>query len=358
METLLWIGFSQSLFSATLFLLVKKEQSLSNKILSAWLFIFAFEFLSTAIDHTLGFTHLTNPFLIFNPLLYFYSRSLIKAGMKLRWRQLWHVAPYLFFKIGAYLDSTQISFSDFYNISINTWFNFTFGVISVGSFFGYSILSLIMVHRYRMNLKNEFSTLSSKITLGWLIFVIIVYLSFMVTAYLLGLIDLLFREETFVTIITYTFSLGLIYIFSFYGLLQQQIYTLVAEEQTEKYKNPRLSPQTINEEVAKLKKYFQEEEPFLDSELSVYTVSEKLALSRHSLTEVLNTGTGRNFYQFVNDYRIERVKQKLVDPGFRKYSIDAIGFECGFKSKSTFYDVFKKYTGLTPSQFRASQDIK
>lgn len=358
METILWIGFAQSFFSATLFLLVKKEKSLSNQILSAWLFVFALEFLTTAIDHTLGYNHLTNPFLIFNPLLYFYSVSLITPRLKLTWRQLWHVVPYLFFKIGSYLEGNQISYSDFYNININTWFNFAFGVVSVGSFFGYSVVSLIKVNRYRINLKNEFSTLTSKITLGWLIFVIIIYMSFMVTAYLLGFINLLFREETFATIITYSFSLGLIYIFSFYGLLQQQIYTLVAEEQAETYKNPRLSPQVINEEVAKLKRYFQEEEPFLDSDLSVYTVSEKLALSRHSLTEVLNTGTGRNFYQFVNDYRIERVKQKLVDPRFRKYSIDAIGFECGFKSKSTFYEVFKKYTGLTPSQFRASHDAR
>ena len=129
-----------------------------------------------------------------------------------------------------------------------------------------------------------------------------------------------------------------------------------SDDPADKYKNPRLSPHTIREEVAKLKRYFQDDEPYLDSDLSVYTVSEKLNLSRHSLTEVLNSGTGKNFYQFVNEYRVNEVKRKLADPKYRRYSIDAIGFECGFKSKSTFYEVFKKYTGLTPSQYRSSSD--
>ncbi len=120
MEILLWIGFSQSLFSAILFLFVKKDDSLANKILTTWLFIIAFEFLTTGIDISMGKNHLTNPFLIFNPLIYFYSKSLINPGLKLRWWQLWHIIPYLFVKIGAYISDIQFTPEEFFTIDAST----------------------------------------------------------------------------------------------------------------------------------------------------------------------------------------------------------------------------------------------
>lgn len=354
MEILIWIGFAQSLFSAILFLLVKKEKSLSNQILAGWLFIFAFEFCTTAIGLTKGSFHLTNPFLIFNPLLYFYSKSLINPGLKLKWRQLWHILPYLFIKFGAYLNATQLEYDDFFIINRETWFNFTFGILSVFSFIGYSTASLAMVHRYRLNLKNEFSTINRKVTLGWLLFVIIFYMTFMALAYVLGFIKYTSSIETFAVIVTYSFILGLVYVFSFYGLLQQQLYGQIVEENSKQYKNPRLSGVVIQEKIRKLERYFQENKPYLDSDFNIYRLSEQLNLSRHDLTEVINTGIGKNFYQFVNEYRVEEVKQKLKNPKYNNYSIDAIGFECGFNSKSTFYEVFKKYTGQTPSQYKLS----
>jgi AraC-like DNA-binding protein len=353
MEILLWIGFSQSLFSATLFLLVKKDKSLANQILSAWLFILAIEFLTIAIDLSRGGNHLTNPFLIFNPLLYFYARSLIKPVVKLKWVQLWHILPYLFIKIGALIGGFELEFSDFYIISGETWFNLVYSIVSIISFFGYSGFSLMTVHRYRINLKNELSTISSKVTLGWLLTVIVFYMTFMIIAYTLGLIKFITDAETFPVVVTYSFLLGLVYIFSFYGLLQQQLYSQLSSNQNEKYKNPRLTPEQTAGELSKMQAYFLEEKPYLDSEFTIYMLSEQMNMSRHIITEVLNTGAGKNFYQFVNEYRVEEVKQLLKDPRYRKYSIDAIGFECGFKSKSSFYAVFKKSTGLTPTQYRS-----
>jgi AraC-like DNA-binding protein len=354
MEILLWIGCAQSLFSATLFLLIKKEKSLSNKLLSAWLFLFAFEFLTTALAHTYGKHYLTNPFLVFNPLLYFYSRSLITPNLKLKWFQLWHVLPYFFIKIGSWITGFQSTHLDVFIISRENWFIAIYSLLSLVSFFAYSIVSLLVVHRYRMNLRNEFSTINSKITLGWLIFVIIFYMTFMVTAYILGFIEVFSHIETFAVFMTYFFLLVMVYFFSFYGLLQEQIYAQFAPDKQDLYKNPRLTSEMIVAEIQRLTSYFRKEKPYLNSELTIYNLSDKLALSRHMLTEILNRGTGKNFYQFVNEYRVEEVKEKLKNPDFNRYSIDAIGFECGFKSKSTFYDVFKKYTGKTPTQYRSS----
>jgi AraC-like DNA-binding protein len=354
MQILLWIGVAQSLFSAMLFFFVKKEKSLSNQILSTWLVIFAIEFLTIALDRTLGYHHLTNPFLIFNPLLYFYTRSLIQPGLKLKWYQLWHVLPYLFVKLGAYWYDVELDYTILFNINQETWFNFVFGLISIASFLGYTTTSLVLVHRYRVNLQNEFSTISSKITLGWLLVMIIFYMTIILVAYMLGLIRFITHVETFPEVVTYAFLLLLVYVFSFYGLLQDQLYVVFSNNHTDQYKNPRLNAAALSSAVGKLEFYFQNEKPYLDSELTIYTLSDQLNLSRHDLTEVLNNGIGKNFYQFVNGYRVEEVKQKLKDRKFNHYSIDAIGYECGFKSKSSFYEVFKNYTGLTPTQYRSS----
>ena len=295
MEILLWIGFAQSVFSATLFFFVKKEKSLSNRILSAWLIIIALEFVTTAIDISRGSNHLTNPFLIFNPLIYFYSRSLIFPGTRFKWWELWHFLPYLYIKVGAYLSGVQMAYNDFFVLDHDTWFKMSMGFISVLSFFGYSIASLIMVHRHRMSLKNRFSTIDSRITLGWLLFVIIFYMSFLVLAYLLGLIDVLTRIATHAQTVTYAFTLGLVYVFSFYGLLQDQIYSWDLIEKPEKYKNPRLTGDAIQQSIQELEMFFQREKPYLDSSLTINMVSDRLGLSRHALTEVLNSGLKKNF---------------------------------------------------------------
>jgi len=82
-------------------------------------------------------------------------------------------------------------------------------------------------------------------------------------------------------------------------------------------------------------------------------LSKALKIPKYQLTEVLNTTIGKNFFQFVNAYRVEEVKKMLVDPK-NLYSIEAIGYECGFSSKSSFYKEFKRITGMTPAEYKKS----
>ena len=86
-------------------------------------------------------------------------------------------------------------------------------------------------------------------------------------------------------------------------------------------------------------------------------ISAELKVPKDQLTEVLNTEIGSNFFQFVNGYRIEAVKTMLADKK-NKYSIEAIGYECGFNSKSTFFTVFKNLTGQTPQEYKNSLNGK
>jgi AraC-like DNA-binding protein len=76
-------------------------------------------------------------------------------------------------------------------------------------------------------------------------------------------------------------------------------------------------------------------------------------MSRNQLSELINSRMGCNFYDFVNKYRIEDVKQLMVDPKYKNFTILAIALEAGFPSKSTFNSIFKKFTGLTPSEYKS-----
>ena len=101
--------------------------------------------------------------------------------------------------------------------------------------------------------------------------------------------------------------------------------------------------------------HFIEKSPYLNPELSMQLISEELNTPKHQLTEVLNTIIGKNFFQFVNGYRVAAVKQKLSDKSNDKFSIESIGYDCGFSSKSSFFSVFRTITGMTPLQFKTSK---
>jgi len=102
--------------------------------------------------------------------------------------------------------------------------------------------------------------------------------------------------------------------------------------------------------LASVKKFMQEEVAYTNDKLSLINLSEAVGVSSHHLSEVLNQQEGKNFYQFVNEYRIEHICEALkLEP---KAKILDLAIAGGFSSKSTFNTVFKQYKGKTPSQFR------
>jgi len=93
---------------------------------------------------------------------------------------------------------------------------------------------------------------------------------------------------------------------------------------------------------------------YRDPDLSMTMLAEKTGLSRGYLSQIMNQKEGKTFYEFVNHYRVEQVKHYFADKRFDHYTALGIAQESGFKSKSTFNAVFKKMTGMTPSQYKKS----
>lgn len=123
------------------------------------------------------------------------------------------------------------------------------------------------------------------------------------------------------------------------------------------YRSSGLSEELVNELESKLLLHMQNQKPYLDPELSIQELAQQLDTTLHKLSQVLNQKVGSSFTDYVNRYRIEESKKMLLDASKSLYSIDGIGFECGFNSKSTFYKAFKKQTGSTPSYFKQANSL-
>ena len=360
METIAWIGFSQALF-AGIIIGSKKGLSFPDKILTSWLILMSFEFATFGLDSLLfGDQHiLSNPFLLFNPAMYLYTYSLTSKNFRLRWIQLLHLLPYLFIEIFSYAIKEFQRLDAFLEHDTTLWFRMLFVWTSFLSWVIYSLLSIFKVHKHRIDIKNEFSTLESYKRISWLLFVLVFYTLYWMTTAGIGVYNLVTHKTKYLLAYNYSLLLLLTYILGFYGLKQQAIFKKNGNQSgNEKYRRSRLQERYKQDVKHKLIDLFETEKPYLDSELNIGKVAENIGVSRHELTEVLNTVIQKNFYQFVNEYRVSAVKKMLSNPRKKNISIEAIGFDCGFNSKSTFFSVFKSIAGMTPAQFKESRSQK
>lgn len=120
----------------------------------------------------------------------------------------------------------------------------------------------------------------------------------------------------------------------------------------------KIEPETLNEDLLRLKKYMADEKPFLDPALTIQDISNSLDIPVRELSVLINHQLGQHFYDFVNTYRIENTIEILKDSSKSKVTVLEILYEVGFNSKSSFNTAFKKHTGNTPTAYRKSLQNK
>lgn len=130
-----------------------------------------------------------------------------------------------------------------------------------------------------------------------------------------------------------------------------------AEPEPARYERSGLSPGEAEQLKRALTTVMAQEQPWLDSELTLADLAAKLDTTPHKLSEVLNTGVGETFYDFVNGYRVREVQRRLAAGEGKRLTILALALEAGFASKSTFNLVFKKHTRQTPSEYRQAAGV-
>ena len=86
----------------------------------------------------------------------------------------------------------------------------------------------------------------------------------------------------------------------------------------------------------------EKEIPYTDGKLSLKQVATNLNISTNHLSQVINENLNKNFFDFVNEYRVNLIKEKMKDPNHKQFTLLALAFDCGFNSKSSFNVIFKK----------------
>lgn len=124
----------------------------------------------------------------------------------------------------------------------------------------------------------------------------------------------------------------------------------VFQDIPEKYAAKKIDESEAESLRNELNALMQAKTLFKNPDVKLKHIADELNISKHHLSQLLNDNLGKSFALFINEYRIEEAKKLLIENN--QYTLEAIGFEAGFSSKSTFYATFKKIIGQTPSEFK------
>ena len=154
----------------------------------------------------------------------------------------------------------------------------------------------------------------------------------------------------------YFFELSIICITVFYinfyiGIKQ---YWLIKADSIEplKYKKSTLTTEIENDVLSKLESLMLVDKQYLDSDISLPKVSKLINCKPHLLSQVINQKMNMTFNEYVNSYRINEITNIIKLPEYKEVKISSLAFDYGFNSISSFNTAFKKFTDLTPSQYK------
>ncbi len=233
----------------------------------------------------------------------------------------------------------------------------------------YIILMLLLLNKHKKNIEKYFSY-KEKISLNWikifiLIFIMISVLDILENYYFLK------RNETWESIWKTINGVGnIMYIcfLGYFGIKQTDIYAGIIKisadgtkqkfdtydnilEKKDKYISSSLSDEQKQLIVARVIKITENDKLYLNKKLTIDELADKLCINKKYLSQAINEILKRNFYHFVNKYRIKEAQRLLSDPGSRNITIEGIADSSGFNSKSSFNTTFKKNIGITPSDY-------
>lgn len=139
------------------------------------------------------------------------------------------------------------------------------------------------------------------------------------------------------------FSVVFYLIFSYFLINKERI-------QTKKTNRKKWEAHQFESIKEKLIHAMETEKIYKNTELNLDVLANRIGTNRHLLSQILNTNLQKNFYQYINEYRIAEACSILVSK--QPYSVESIGYEVGFRSKSAFFSTFKKIKGTTPSKYK------
>ncbi|KAF5027983.1 Helix-turn-helix domain protein [anaerobic digester metagenome] len=371
MKYFFFIAAFNALFFAILIL--QKKKVLHDKILIYWLIYIgiytgSYALLSNTLftDYHLLSVSFISLLMLHGPFLYLYISALIDEKYQFNKKHLFHFAPFLLFNVFVLVSPLFPEFAGRIRLDhvesehgAPLLFNF-FLLLTALSGPVYFLLSIRLFKILDINIFNNFST-TENVNLDWLRKLVysfgVIWTILMVVASIHHVFHLF--SWTFCTDGLFLSLSVFIILIGYFGLKQKEIFTQYPDHKIEyvtepktKYASVLLKEADTELYISKIKHFMKEARPYLDANLTLPDLATKLEIPSHHLSRVINENFGLNFFDFINQYRIEEVKAKMANPEFDNLSLLGIAFESGFNTKSAFNRVFKKVTGATPSEYK------
>jgi AraC-like DNA-binding protein len=329
------IGAIQSYFLSYTFFRSKNKQPLVNNLLSALFFFIALRVTKSVLwmfwegtpNWLINFGFASHAMV--GPLLLLYIFYSLEDDRSFGIMNYFHFLP------------AVLIFLLSFNLTLNSfWYAYGYTILLYHQL-AYVIASVIILYRNPgRNKETDFSK-TNMLWLKILCFGIAVWDIAYFTNYVLGWTSYLLGPVLYSAIV---------YIISFFVYRNQKIFEEPAKP--EKYKNINLSNGEIKNYINRIVTKIESENLYLDVNLTLTRLSEKVMLPTYVISQVLNINMGKNFAEFINSYRIEKAKILLKSNNGKIFKISDIAHQSGFNSLSAFNSAFKKNTNLTPSQFK------
>lgn len=369
-NTIILLGAIQGFIISSL-LFFSKKNTLSNRLLSVLILLIALasfnlyaSYLNWFGSPLLQFISNFIPLVVvmpFGPLLYFYIRSSLDKDFKLTKKLRFHFYPVIIDLVpqliafiyvlglltGIFKNNPQPwgNAIDTYNVyaDIPRWMSVSFYVwLSAKYLSTFKQSNNVNGQLNRFKWLQQFIRVFAVFQVIWFAFLI----PYVIPKYSNALLDKFEWYPVYIPLAIIIYWLGI------------KGYIVSHTENNQAVKttggNSVLPAAIIEQTISALKRSMNEDQLFLNPDLNLGMLSEHTAIPQKTISSVLNQNLHKSFNEFINEYRIEAFKKKIVQPEADNITIAGVAQECGFSSQATFQRVFKQLTGASPSEFRKS----
>ncbi len=350
------LGLIQGLVSGVLLILLNRKENRSTLFLGIFILAFSIDYIapiSGLLNITIHYPQLNFLFdfrwLMF-PLFYIYVRqvSILPRSRTvyyylIPWIVMFTISLFTYF-------NTLNAIEKLWNSS---WFMFFYYRGSTVFDLFMAIKIILFINKHTVETRNQYSSTKLK-ELKWAKLFVLSGIIFILTMNI-RLIVKDFYLDLFEAIV----NVGFLYWVSMHGIRQQNVLSLISGKNIDtapiKSKTKTSDTTSKQEDIAildKVEQYITKQKAFLISGLTIADVSKSINEHPKRVSLAINAVTKKTFKSYINSFRITEAKRLLQDKSTANYSIEGIGSEAGFQSKSAFYDAFKKETGITPSSYK------
>ncbi len=300
----------------------------------------SFFFYSTAPKFIQNVLHLFGSYIYFGPTLYLYLRSLVIGNLASRRTLILHYAtPFLCCLI-----------YNIFDFKIYSWLVYVFLI-------GYTITIVPLVKQILQSLQG-----SLRKRFVWFIGITILYLVLdtpMILIEDLATLKVSFFPKIYPELNEFFYQ-NLHFPLLFLHFFILSLYSITEIPRFKKYflsKSLEASGVTNEKQQSLLNeliKLFDDDQIYLDTNLSLERLSKQLGIEKSLVSKLLKEKYNKGFNEYVNSYRVQEFKRLVSNPSYQHYDLVGLANESGFKSKATFYRVFKEIEGITPNQYKNS----